>query len=79
LLPNLGGNGYVSILRGLDMMATEAAGDLVSSTDFPATLHRLPDSRAGQTPAFSIEILLQAKALGGTSAESKIIAYRLLK
>ena len=26
-----------------------------------------------------IEILLQAKAMGGTSADSKIIAYRLLK
>ncbi len=79
LLPNLAATGYVMILAGLDMTATEAAGDLVASTDFPATLRRLLASRAGQPPAFFIEILLQVKTIGGASAESQIIAHRLLK
>jgi len=79
LLPNLAGSGYVLMLGGIDMAATEAAGELVASADFPATLQRLMASHGGQTPASPIEILLQAKAMGGTSADSKIIAYRLLK
>jgi hypothetical protein len=79
LLPNLGGTGNVLILSGIDMAATEAAGELVAGTDFPATLARLLSSRRGQPPGSSIEILLQAKVVGGTSAASRIIAYRLLK
>lgn len=79
LLPNLGGTGQVLILSGIDMAATEAAGERVSGADFPATLARLLGSRVGQAPASSIEILLQAKTIGGTSGQSKIVAYRLLK
>ena len=79
LLPNLGGTGHVLILSGIDMAATEAAGELVVSPDFPATLSRLLNSRRGRPPATSIEILLQAKAMGGAAEDSRIVSYRLLQ
>jgi hypothetical protein len=78
ILPNLGGAGYVLMLSGIDMAATEAAGELVTSPDFPAELDKLLKSRTGQRPASYIEILLEAKATAGTSEGSRIVAYRLL-
>ena len=78
LLPNTSGNGVVLVLSGIDMEATEAAGELVTSPDFPAVLAGLLKSRAGQPPASYIEILLQAKAMAGTTQSSRIVAYRLL-
>jgi hypothetical protein len=78
LLPNTSGNGVVLVLSGIDMEATEAAGELVTSPDFPTVLSGLLKSRAGQPPASYIEILLQAKAMAGTTQSSKIVAHRLL-
>lgn len=79
LLPNLAGTGYVLLLSGIDMAATEAAGDLVTQSDFGATLTRLLNSRAGQPPASYVEILLQARATAGTSEGARIIGYRLIE
>lgn len=79
LLPNLAGTGYVLMLYGIDMPATEAAGELVTKPDFGATLARLLNSRPGQPPASYIEILLEAKATAGTSGGAKIIAHRLIE
>ncbi len=79
LLPNLTGTGYVLILSGIDMTGTEAAGELVTSPDFGATLTKLLNSRAGQPPASYIEILLEAKATAGTSGGAKIVGYRLIE
>jgi hypothetical protein len=78
-LPNLAGTGYVLMLSGIDMAATEAAGELVARADFPATLARLLNSRPGQPPATAIEILLRAKAVGAATNDYKIVAYRLPK
>ncbi len=78
LVSNTSGNGVVLMLSGIDMEATEAAGELVTSPDFPAVLTGLLKSRAGQPPASYIEILLQAKAMAGTTQSSKIVAHRLL-
>jgi len=78
LLPNLAGTGYVLILAGIDMAATEAAGELVASPDFPDVLSRMLRPRSSQSPAPSIEILVQEKAMGGTAQGSKIVGYRLL-
>lgn len=80
LLPNLAGTGYVLVLSGIDMPATEAAGELAAQPDFGATLVRLLKSRAGQPPASYIEMLIEAKATAGTSGGgAKIIAYRLIE
>ena len=73
LLPNLAGTGYVLILAGLDMAATEAAGDLVASQEFPDLLNRIMRSRSSQPPASYFEILVQQKAVGGTAEGSKIM------
>ncbi len=78
LLPNLAGTGYVLILAGLDMAATEAAGDLVASQEFPDLLNRIMRSRSSQPPASYFEILVQQKAVGGTAEGSKIMGYRIL-
>ena len=78
LLPNTSGNGVVLLLSGINMEATEAAGEMVTSPDFPAVLAGLLKSRTGLPPASYIEILLQAKAMAGTTQSSKIVAHRLL-
>ncbi|HUO28737.1 MAG TPA: hypothetical protein VMU80_05955 [Bryobacteraceae bacterium] len=77
LLPNLAGNGYVLILAGIDMAATEAAGELVASQDFPDILAGLLRSK-GRPPASYLEILVHEKLVGGAAEGSKIIAYRVL-
>jgi len=75
LLPNLAGNGYVLILAGIEMAATEAAGELVASRDFPDVLAGLLRSK-GQSPASYLEILVSEKVVGGAAEGSKIVAYR---
>jgi hypothetical protein len=75
-LPNLAGTGNVLILAGIDMAATEAAGELVASQDFLDLLSKMLRSR-GPAPASYIEILMQTKAVAG-GAQGKILAYRLL-
>lgn len=77
-LPNLAGSGHVLMLAGIDMTATEAAGELVASQDFPDVLSRMLRSRSGQPPAPYFEILVQEKAVGGTAQGSKIVGFRLL-
>ena len=79
LLPNLTATGYVLILAGIDMAATEAAGEFVTNSEFGATLTKLFSSRAGQPPASYIEILLEARATAGSGGGAKIVAYRLIE
>jgi len=78
LLPNLGGTGYVLLLSGITMEMTEAAGELVTSPEFSSVLSKMLHSIAGATSASYIEILLQAKAVPGTTRASKIVCYRIL-
>ncbi len=77
LLPNLAGTGYVLMLSGIDMAATEAAGDMITNPEFPATLTKLLKPRPGQAAAPYVEILLHAKVTAGTAGCSEIIAHRL--
>ena len=77
LLPNLGGAGPVLILAGIDMAATEAAGELLVSPDFADVVSHILRSGKGQPPSPYIEILVEEKSAGGT-AGSKIVAHRLL-
>jgi len=79
LLPNLAGTGYVLMLCGIDMAATEAAGEFVTNPEFGATLAKLLNSRAGRPPTPYIEILLEAKATAGISRGAKIISYRFIE
>jgi len=78
LLPNLAGTGYVLILSGIDMAGTEAAGELVSSPEFSDVLNKMLGPGSGGEPAQYIEMLMQAKAVAGTTQAPKIVAYRVL-
>jgi hypothetical protein len=78
ILPNLAGSGYVMIISGITMEATEAAGALVVGHEFSATLARMLKERHGDTSMPYVEILLQTKTMPGTAMVSKIICHRLL-
>jgi hypothetical protein len=79
LLPNLAGTGYVLLLSGIDMAATEAAGELVTSADFPGVLDRFVTSPSRHALPSRIEFLMQAKAMAGTAEDSRIVCYRSAK
>jgi hypothetical protein len=76
VVPNLSGTGLVLILSGIDMAATEAMGELVTSPAFSSAMAKMLAEQAGGG-AF-IEILVEAKAMAGTARAPKIIAHRLL-
>ena len=78
IVPNLSGSGYVLIVSGITMEATEAAGELVASSEFSKALARMLRERAGDTSLPYVEILLQTKTMPGTARVSKIICHRLL-
>lgn len=79
LLPNLGNNGYVLILCGISMEATEAAGELVSNPDFANILAQtLRQSRIQKSGSY-FEILLRIRAIAGTPGNSQIIAHRVVQ
>lgn len=79
ILPNLSGKGYVVIISGITMEATEAAGEMVASKDFSSELAKLLRAGPGKTPARYAEILLQAKSMPGTAGVSRIICHRLVR
>lgn len=76
LLPNLTGTGYVLLLSGIDMPATEGAGEMAIRPEFGAIVTKLLNSR--QPPASYIEILLEAKATAGTGGGARVVSYRLI-
>jgi hypothetical protein len=78
ILPNLTGGGYVLIISGITMEATEAAGALVTGKEFSASLAKMLKERHGDTSMPYVEILLQTKTMPGTAMVSKIICHRLL-
>jgi len=71
LVPNLTGTGTVLILDGIDMVAAEAAGQFALDGSLSANL-------AGSTPGGSgyLEILIRVRAVGGTAAQSEVVAVR---
>jgi hypothetical protein len=79
ILPNLSGSGYVVIISGITMEATEAAGELVASKDFSSTLAKLLRAGSGNAPARYAELLMQARTMPGTAGVSRIICHRLVR
>jgi hypothetical protein len=78
ILPNLTATGYVLIVSGITMEATEAAGALVADKEFSASLAKMLTERRGDKSMPYAEILLQAKTMPGTARVSRIICHRLL-
>ncbi len=78
ILPNLKANGYVVIISGITMEATEAAGEMVTSREFSSALAKLLRAAPGNAPARYAEILLQARTMPGTASGSRIVCHRLV-
>jgi hypothetical protein len=71
LVPNLAGTGTVLILDGIDMVAAEAAGQFALDGSLSANLARPAASAGGY-----LEVLIRVRAVGGTAAQSEVVALR---
>ena len=76
-LPNLENTGSVLILSGITMEASEAAGEMVTSSGFEKELERLLGSRGVRDQYF--EILLKTRAVAGTARSSQVITHRIIQ
>lgn len=75
MVPNLGKTGTVLILNGIDMVALEAAGELVTDAGFGARFDQMtraaPDRRMGFP-----EILIHVRSTAGTARQAEILGCR---
>lgn len=79
VLPNLSGTGTVLVLNGIDMVATEAAGEFAMNGSLAAALASMPGGgRSAAEPRFA-EILIRVRALAGTAAHVEVVATREIK
>lgn len=78
ILPNLTATGYVLIVSGITMEATEAAGELVASNEFSTTLAKMLRERPAGLSLPYAEVLLETRTMPGAARVSKIICHRLL-
>lgn len=76
LVPNLSYSGYVLIVNGTSMEATEAAGEYMTNPAFASTLLKTVGFESASKPAF-FEVLLTSSTLAGSSSKSEIVAYRV--
>ena len=74
-LPNLARTGNVLIIQGLNMEATEAAGEMVLSPQLTQKLLDAIGAEAG-TPLPPFEVLLRIRAVGGAAKDTEIVAVR---
>ena len=78
LTPNLGNNGYVLILSGIDMEASEAAGEFVGRTEFQKALSSVLPKIAGRPQLRYFELLLRTRAVAGATSGSQVVSSRIL-
>jgi hypothetical protein len=74
-VPNLGGNGHILLLEGLDVAGTQAAAEaLLHSIDVQRVLElaRRPDASLA-----SFEILLRATSIQSNGTGTEVIASRI--
>lgn len=74
LVPNLSGTGNVLMLEGINMEATEGAGEFLLRKDFMEKLSRAAQGNGSVSPYF--ELILQTKVLAGTPRTSKIVYWK---
>jgi hypothetical protein len=79
LLPGLDNAGVAMILNGIDMVAAEAAGELVSSEGFARDVlaHLGQPQNSKSMPFF--EVLIRVLATGGAASRSEIVGSRLIQ
>jgi len=74
-LPNLGGNGRLLLLQGLDVAGTQAAAEALIHTDPIAPILRRATRSDGSLRFF--EILLRSTSIESNSAGTQVIASRI--
>jgi hypothetical protein len=77
LVPNLSNTGYVLILSGIGMEASEAAGEFVAGPEFQKALLATLPRTAGQPQLRYFELLLRIRAVAGAARSSQVVTSRI--
>ena len=75
-VPNLTYTGYVLIISGSSMEATEAAGEYLINPTFSSNLLKVLGFQPKSKPR-SFEVLLRSSTMAGSWKDSEIVAYRV--
>jgi len=75
-VPNLTYTGYVLIIAGNSMEATEAAGEYMTNATFSSNLLKVLGFQPKSRPQ-SFEVLLRTSTMAGSWKDSEIVAYRI--
>jgi hypothetical protein len=79
VVPNLEKAGYIMLLLGLTMQATEAAGELITRPDFAGILSSLqPAATSSDSPRY-FEVLLRTRVIAGAAKGAEVVATRILQ
>jgi hypothetical protein len=74
-VPNLGGNGHMLLLEGLDVAGTQSAAELLFHSDAISPILRRARRADGSLRSF--EILLRSTSIQSNAAGSQIVATRI--
>jgi len=74
-LPNLGGNGHLLFLQGLDVAGTQAAAEALFGRDALAPVLRRATRPDGSLRFF--EVLLRSTSIQSSAAGTQVIAFRI--
>jgi hypothetical protein len=74
-LPNLGGNGHLLLLQGLDVAGTQAAAEVLFRQDALAPVLRRATRPDGSLRFF--EVLLRATSIQSSAAGTQVMAFRI--
>lgn len=72
---NLGGNGHLLLIEGLDVAGTQAAAEALISGDTLVPVLRAARQPSGELRPF--EALLQSTSIASNAASARVLAYRL--
>ncbi len=78
LLPNLGNNGQVLILAGIDMAASEAAAEFVAGPGLSEALAAILPKTAGHPQLRYFELVLRTHVVAGAARSSQVVSSRLI-
>jgi hypothetical protein len=74
-VPNLGGNGHLLLLEGLDVAGTQAAAEVLLHSDALARI--LERAHRPHASLASLEVLLRATSIESNAAGTQVIAFRI--
>lgn len=75
LVPNLGGNGHILLIQGLDVAGTQAAAEMLFRGDAIAPILRKAASPDGNLRSF--EIVIESASIAANAANAQVIASRI--